>query len=141
MADNKTKPTGVDPKDFIAAMANPTRRADAERLVALYERLSGERPYMWGPTIIGFGSYTYQCGRRDETAPRAAFSPRAKELVLYLSSDGYQGKEDQLARLGKHRIGKACLYIKTLSDVDEGVLEEMVGDSLARMDDKYPRTG
>jgi hypothetical protein len=140
MAETKTKATEVDPEDFIAAVPDPQRRADAEKLTAMMERLSGEPPKMWGPSIIGFGDYTYKYDSgHGGTSARAAFSPRAKELVLYLSSDGYAGKEDQLARLGKHRIGKACLYIKKLSDVDEAVLEEMISDSIAWMDEKYPR--
>ena len=138
MPENKTRPTDVDPKDFIAAVPDPTRRADAEKLTALMERLSGERPYMWGPTIIGFGSYTYKCGKRDETAPRLGFAPRGRETVVYLMAD-YDKRDEQLARLGKHRMSKCCLYIKKLSDVDEAVLEEMIAGDLAVMDRKYPR--
>ena len=138
MAGNKTKPTGVDPADFIAAVPDPTRRADAEKLAAMMERLSGERAYMWGPTIVGFGSYTYKCGKRDETAPRLGFAPRGRETVVYLMS-GHDKRDEQLARLGKHRMSKCCLYIKKLSDVDEAVLEEMVAGDLKVMDRKFPR--
>ena len=140
MAENKTKPTGASVDDFIAAVPDEQRRADAKTLLAMMERLSGEEPYMWGPTIVGFGSYRYKydSGREGE-AGRIGFSPRAKELVVYLV-DGYEGKEAQLARLGKHRIGKSCLYIKRLSDVDQGVLEELITASLAEMDEKYPRS-
>jgi hypothetical protein len=132
MAENKTKPTEVDPKDFIAAVPDPQRRADADTVCAMMEK-------MWGPSIIGFGAYHYRyASGREGTICRIGFSPRARELVLYLV-DSFEGKEDQLARLGKHRIGKSCLYIKKLSDVDEAVLEEMVIDSLADMDKKFPR--
>lgn len=140
MAENKTKPTGVEPRDFIAAVPDPTRRGDADRLRAMLERLSGEPARMWGPSIVGFGAYRYPCGSRMETWARVSFSPRAKELVLYLLP-GYAGKEAQLGRLGKHRVGKSCLYIKKLADVDEAVLEEMIADSLAWMNEKYPREG
>jgi hypothetical protein len=140
MAEIKTKATEVDPKDFIAALPDPTRRTDAQKVTEMMQRLTGEPPKMWGPSIIGFGEYTYKyASGHGGTMARAGFSPRAKELVLYLSCDGYQGKEAQLARLGKHRIGKACLYIKKLADVDEAVLEEMVQDSIDWMDEKYPR--
>jgi len=139
MADTKTKATQVEPAAFIAAVPDLQRRADAEKLCATMERLSGEPPKMWGPSIVGFGSYRYryESGHQGEAA-RIGFSPRAKEIVLYLL-DGYDGKEEQLARLGKHRIGKSCLYIRKLSDVDEAVMEEMIADTLAFMDEKYPR--
>jgi hypothetical protein len=141
MAENKTKPTQVDPDDFIAAVPDPRRRADAGKVCAMMERLSGEPARMWGPSIIGFGEYHYRYeSGREGTFCRIGFSPRARELVLYLV-DSFDGREDQLARLGKHRIGKSCLYIKTLGDVDEAVLEEMVAAGLADMDGKYPRDG
>ncbi len=138
MAENKTRPTEVSPADFIAAVPDPVRRADAARLGAMLARLSGEPATMWGPSIIGFGAYAYPCGNRMETWARIGFSPRAKELVVYLLP-GYEGKEAQLAKLGKHRLGKSCLYIKKLADVDEAVLEELIKDSLDWMDEKYPR--
>lgn len=141
MPENKTRPTDVDPKDYIAAVENPVRRADAEKLCAMMERLSGEPAVMWGPTIIGFGSYTYQyASGHGGRMCRLGFSPRSTELVVYLL-DGYDKRGEQLARLGKHRIGKCCLYIKKLADVDEAVLEEMISGDLAVMDRKYPREG
>lgn len=138
MAENKTRPTAVSPADFIAAVLDPVRRADAAKVCAMMARLSGEPATMWGPSIVGFGSYRYLCGKREETFLRIGFSPRAKELVLYLLP-GYEGKEAQLALLGKHRTGKSCLYIKTLADVDEAVLEAFIKDALDWMDEKYPR--
>lgn len=138
MAEPKTKPTDVDPRDFIAALPDAQRRDDATRVLAMMERVSGEPAVMWGPSIIGFGTYPNQCGKRIDLWPRSGFAPRGKETVLYLVPE-YDGKDAQLARLGKHRLGKSCLYIKRLSDVDEGVLEEMVVSSLAYMDRKYPR--
>lgn len=138
MAGNKTQPTGVAPADFLATVPDETRRADAGTLIAMMERLSGERAYMWGPTIIGFGSYTYKCGKRDESAPRLGFAPRGRETVVYLMAD-YDKRDAQLARLGKHKMSKCCLYIRKLADVDLDVLEEMVAGDLKVMDRKYPR--
>lgn len=140
MAENKTKPTQVSVAEFIEAVPNAQRREDAKRVCAMMERLSGYPPVMWGPSIVGFGSYhyRYQSGREGDAA-RIGFSPRSTSLVLYLA-DGYKGKEAQLARLGKHKTGVSCLYINKLSDADVTVLEEMVRDSLAYMDEKYPRS-
>jgi hypothetical protein len=138
VAENKTQFTDASVDDFIVAVPDPTRRADALKVRAMMERLSGEPARMYGPTIIGFGSYTYRYETgRTGTAPRLGFSPRKAEFVLYLF-DGYEDKKEQLARLGKHRTGRACLYIKKLADVDESVLEEMILDSVAHMDAKYP---
>lgn len=138
MAESKTKPTEVTPAAFLDAVPDATKRADAKALAAMMERVTGQPPRMWGPSIVGFGEYhyRYESGREGDMA-RVGFSPRATSLVVYLV-DGYGGKEQQLARLGKHKIGKSCLYIKKLADVDEAVLEEMVRDSLAYMDEKYP---
>jgi len=138
MAEPKTKPTDVNPRDFIAEVPDAQRREDAHKVLAMMERITGEPAVMWGPSIIGFGSYPNQCGNRIDLWPRSGFAPRGKETVLYLVPE-YDGKDAQLARLGKHRLGKSCLYIKRLSDVDEGVLEEMVVSSLDYMDRKYPR--
>ena len=135
----KTKPTEISVDDFIAAVPDPQRRADAETLVAMMSRMSGYEPKMWGPTIIGFGSYTYTYDSgHSGTMARLGFAPRGKETVVYLIPD-YEEKKDQLARLGKHRIGKSCLYIKKLADVDMRVLEEMIATNIAIMDRKYPR--
>jgi hypothetical protein len=139
MAENKTKPTGVSVDTFIAAVPDEQRRADAKALVTLMERLSGDKPYMYGPSIVGFGTYRYKYQRgREGEAPRIGFSPRAKELVLYLA-DGYEQHGALMARLGKHRTGRSCLYIKKLDDVDAGALEELTTICVAQMDEKYPR--
>lgn len=136
---NKTQPTDAAVAEFIAAVPDAVRRADAEQLVALMGAESGEPATMWGPSIIGFGSYHYRydSGREGDMA-RIGFSPRKAETVLYLV-DGYDEQQDLLARLGKHRAGKACLYIKRLADVDMTVLMEMIRRSLAHMDVLYPR--
>ena len=137
MAEIKTKATAVSVTDFIAAVPDPVRRADAETLVALMERITGEPPKMWGSTIIGFSSYRYQyeSGHGGEMC-RTGFSPRKAELVLYVLG----GEQDELLeRLGKYRRGKGCLYVKKLADLDMGVLETLVRDQIARMDAAYPR--
>ena len=139
MAETKTKPTQMKVADFIDAAPDAVRREDAKTLVALMSRVTGEEPVMWGPSIIGFGSYHYRYESGHEgDACRLGFSPRKAELVLYVLT-GSPEQEAQLARLGKHRTGKACLYIKKLADVDMAVLEEIVRGALAWMDARYPR--
>ncbi len=139
MAEIKTRPTGVAVDAFIEAVPNPQRREDGKKVRAMMERVSGEPAAMWGPSIVGFGSYhyRYESGHEGNMA-RIGFSPRARELVLYLLAD-IPRHQALLDRLGKHKTGKCCLYIKRLSDVDEAVLEEMVVETLAYMDEKYPR--
>lgn len=135
---NKTVQTVVDPADFIASVQDAGQRADAQRLVALMERMSGHPAKMWGPSIVGFGQYhyRYESGREGDMC-RIGFSPRKGQTVIYML-DGYQDHGPQLARLGKHKIGKSCLYIKRLSDIDETVLEEMIQGSLDYMASRYP---
>jgi hypothetical protein len=138
MPENKTQPTEASVDAFIDAVADETRRTDARTLAALMTRLTGEAPRMWGPSIIGFGSYRYQyaSGHGGEMC-RIGFSPRKTELVLY-ALNGSPEQDAQLARLGKHRIGKGCLYIRKLVDVDMGVLEELIRDQFASMEARYP---
>jgi Domain of unknown function (DU1801) len=141
MAENKTQATAADVTGFIDAVADEKQRADAHQICAMMARLSGEAPKMWGPSIIGFGAYRYKydSGRQGEMC-RIGFSPRKGQTVVYMI-DGYQAYADQLARLGKHKTGKSCLYIKRLSDVDVGVLETMMASSLAYMAQTYPEGG
>ncbi len=130
-SQNAMRPTDVDPHDFIAGVENATRRADAERLLAIMQEVTGEEPVMWGPSIIGFGSYHYvYASGREGDAPLAGFSPRKANLVVYLIG-GYQERyPEQLARLGPYKPGSACLYLKRLADVDEDVLRFLITDSL-----------
>ncbi|WP_422055446.1 DUF1801 domain-containing protein [Sphingomonas sp.] len=138
MAETKTKPTPVNVADFIDAVENPVRRDDAKTVCAMLERITGEPPKMWGPSIIGFGSYHYKYDSGHEgDMCRLGFSPRKAELVLYILTDS-DDEAEKLARLGKHKTGKSCLYIKTLSDVDMAVLEELSRDRLKHMDQAYP---
>jgi Domain of unknown function (DU1801) len=138
MAELKTRPTGIAVEAFLDGVADPQRREDARKLRATMERLSGEPATMWGPSIVGFGRchYRYDSGREGEM-PRIGFSPRARELVLYVV-DSFPRHRHLMDRLGKHKTGKVCLYIKRLSDVDESVLEALVIESLDHMREKYP---
>lgn len=132
-SQNKTRPTEVDPLNFIAAVENEVRRADAYRLVEIMRDETGEEPYMYGPSIVGFGTYhyVYESGREGD-APLAAFSPRKANTVVYLIG-GYEDLyPDLLARLGPYKTGKSCLYIKKLDDVDEDVLRQLIRDSTER---------
>jgi Domain of unknown function (DU1801) len=130
MADNKTKPTRLSVAAFIDALTDETRRADAKALVKLMQSATGEKPKMWGPSIIGFGNYhyKYESGREGDM-PVAGFSPRKAATVLY-GMIGFTGAEEILAKLGKHTTGKGCLYIKKLADVDQDVLESLVAKAL-----------
>jgi hypothetical protein len=133
MAEPKTRPTDVPVADFIAAVDNPRRRADAEVMQALLSEMTGVAPVMWGPSIIGYDSYKGPTG----DWPRIGFSPRKAQLVLYVMGDFY-AREALIARLGKVSTKGGCLYINRLDAVDEGVLRELVAASLAHMRAKYP---
>src|SRR5437016_13887845 len=123
MAENKTKPTTVNVAAFIDGLADQTKRADAKALVKLMQRATGQKPKLWGPSIIGFGSYhyTHDSGREGDM-PLIAFSPRKAATVLY-NMAAFSDSAALLAKLGKHTGGKACLYIKKLADVDQQVLK------------------
>ncbi len=138
MAQNKTTWTGNPVATFLEAVSDPKRRADAKTLCALIQRAVGEPPEMWGPSIIGFGRYRYryESGREGE-ACAAGFSPRAKQLAVYLSMPSDR-TENLLGRLGKHKAGKACIYINKLADVDQSVLGELVADSYRVVKARYP---
>jgi hypothetical protein len=138
MARNKTTWTNEDVTAFLEAVPDPRRREDGKALAALMARVTGEPARMWGPSIVGFGRYRYryESGREGE-AGVAGFSPRAKELVVYLPADP-PDKEALLARLGRHKAGKCCLYIKRLEDVDEGVLEALVAGAAKAIKERYP---
>jgi hypothetical protein len=137
MAENKTQVTDVDPADLIATVEHPTRRADAETLLEMMRRVTGCEPKMWGPSIVGFGRYhyTYESGREGEFFV-TGFSPRSSNLVLYVMP-GYEDRAEILGRLGKHRIGKSCLYVNKLADVDLDVLEQVVATGVGEMRDRY----
>ena len=131
MPENKTKPTRASVAAFINALSDETKRTDAKVLVKLMQNATGEKPKMFGPSIIGFGiyHYIYESGREGDM-PLVAFSPRKAATVLY-NVMGFSGSQAQLARLGKHTTGKGCLYIKKLADIDQKVLEGMIAKSVA----------
>ena len=133
MAELKTQPNDADPRRFIASVDNDQRRADAERLLELFERATGEAPKMWGSSIIGFGSYdyAYESGRTG-TWMRTGFSPRKQAMTVYIMP-GFDEYDSMLADLGPHTTGKSCLYIKQLDQVDLDVLERLVSASFAAM--------
>jgi len=134
----KTKPTAVSVEAFIESVPNATRKKDAAALLALMKKVTGEKPRMWGPSIVGFGSYHYKYDSGHEgDMCMAGFSPRASALVVYLIP-GFEKATALLARLGKHRHGKSCLYINRLEDVDMKVLERLISESCAQMRKKYP---
>lgn len=128
MAENKTKPTEISVAAFIDAITDQGRRSDAKVLVKLMQKASGEKPTMWGPSIIGFGNrhYVYDSGREGDM-PLIAFSPRKTATVLY----GFGDSKALLAKLGKYTRGKGCVYIKKLADVDQKVLETMAAKATA----------
>ena len=136
MADLKTKPTEVEVEDFLATVAEK-HREDCARLVALMRRATGEEPRMWGPSIVGFGSYhyRYESGREGDWF-LAGFSPRKKDLTVYVMA-GFEGYDELMGRLGRHKTGKSCLYLRSLADVDLAVLEELVRESTALVKRRY----
>ena len=131
MADNKTKATTISVPAFLDTCVDVERRADAKALAKLMQKVTGDKPTMWGPSIVGFGSYhyTYESGREGD-APIVGFSPRKAANVLY-GTIGFGGADALLATLGKHTTGKGCLYIKKLADVDIRVLEMLVEKAVA----------
>lgn len=144
MVEAKTQQTDVAVEDFLAAVGPKAKRDDAEALDALFRKVTGEVPRMWGPSIIGYGDYrtTYASGR-DVHWMRAGFSPRKAKHSLYLMG-GYcdeiagKARDAALTRLGKYKTGKSCLYINKLADIDMDVLEEMIAADWEAMKRIYP---
>jgi hypothetical protein len=131
MAENKTKPTAINVAAFLDACTDEARRADAKALAKPMQKVTGNEPCMWGPSIVGFGSchYTYESGREGDM-PIVGFSPRKAANVLY-GTIGFAGAEALLAKLGKYTTGKGCLYIRKLADVDVKVLETLLEMAVA----------
>jgi hypothetical protein len=141
MAETKTKPTGASIDEYLASRASPEQLTDCKAIMAMCRRVTKQQPKMWGPSIVGFGSYTYkyESGHSGQ-ACLTGFAIRGKELVVYLSADNPEQAE-LLARLGKHKMGKACLYFKRLADLDANVLEALIAGSVAEVKRRYPDTG
>ena len=140
MAETKTKPTQISVKDFIETVENDTRREDAKALLKLLKKITGWKPQMWGPSIIGFGAYhyTYDSGHSGSSCA-VGFSPRKANLVIYVFD--FPGKEALLKKLGKHKGGiKQCLYINKLADVDLAVLEQILASGVDAAKQAWPVT-
>ena len=141
MAETKTRPTQVSVEDFIAGVEPASKRADAPVLDALFRKVTGEAPRMWGPSIIGYGQYhyRYESGHEGDMC-RAGFSPRKAKHSLYILGCGGEDEEMEalLARLGKHSRGAGCLYVNKLADIDLAVLEKMVALGWKRSFERYP---
>ena len=138
MTENKTRPTDASVADFLAAVEPARKRDDALALDRLFRRVTGWQPRLWGPSIIGYGAYhyVYDSGREGDFLA-TGFSPRKANLVVYILP-GYADFGALLDRLGKHRLGKSCLYINKLSDIDESVLEELIRAGLDDLATRWP---
>jgi len=135
----KTKPTKISAERHIAAIATEGQRNDARTLVALMRRVVKQEPRMWGPSIVGFGSYHYKYASGHEgDSSLAGFAARGSDLVVYIAA-GFEGRDVLLAKLGKHKTGKVCVYIRRLADVDLKVLETLVARSVADTKRRYPQ--
>ena len=137
MAENKTKPTDASVEGYLASRASEQQRADCKELMALFKKITRQQPRMWGPSMVGYGSfkYTYDSGRTGEM-PLAAFAIRGRELVVYVMVEGEKQKS-LLKKVGKHKMGKTCLYFKRLADLDKSVLEKLVVGSIAEARQRY----
>lgn len=131
MAANKTLPTTADAQAYLRAIEDPVRRADCLALAALMEEMTGQPPVMWGAAIVGFGSYHYRYASGHEgDAPLAGFASRKGDISIYLNCDT-PARAALLAKLGRHKMGKACLYVRRLADVDLDVLASLVREPIA----------
>ena len=138
MSDNKTQPTIISPAEFIASVEPDRRRKEGEILLELFEKTTGWKPKMWGPSIIGFGEYhyKYETGREGDFMA-TGFSPRKAKLSIYIMP-GYSDYGSIMQRLGKHSVGKSCLYINKLYDIDLNVLAELIETGVKDLSKKYP---
>ena len=141
MAEAKTKPTAANIDEYLVSRASPEQLADCKTLMAMLERVTKAQPKMWGPSIVGYGSYSYRytSGRSGESC-LTGFAVRGRELVVYLVAESPEQGE-LLAKLGKHRMGKSCLYLKRLLDVDTKVLEALVAGSVSEVKRRHATPG
>jgi len=139
MAEPKTKATKASVAAFLAAIPDEQRRKDCKAVAKLMQEATGEKPVLWGASIVGFGAYRYEyAGGGTGDWPVVGFSPRKSDLVLYLMA-GFGRHADLMAKLGRHKTGKSCLYLRQLADADPAVLKELVGRSVAAMEKKRVR--
>ncbi len=137
MAELKTKPGGASVTRFLDELDDPGRRADCRKIGRMMRAATGSRPKMWGSSIVGYGSYSYSnTAGKDFEWMLTGYSPRKRAISVYIMS-GFSDFGAELERLGKHSTGKSCLYIKRLADVDEGVLETIIRDSVAKLRRTY----
>ena len=138
MADVKTKRNEASVEAFIASVDHDRRRSDSKEVLKLMQEATGEKPRMWGPSIVGFGSYhyKYESGREGDWM-LCGFSPRKQSLVLYIMP-GFKSYDKLMEKLGKHKTGKSCLYVNKLDDVDRAVLRKLIEASVADMRSRYP---
>lgn len=137
MAELKTRPTSSSVKSFLDSIPDESRRRDCRKLVPIMKRATGASPKMWGPSIVGFGEYhyRYESGREGDWF-LAGFSPRKNDLTLYIVA-GFDGFADLMKRLGKHKTGKSCLYVRSLEDIDLEALEKLVTESARRVASRH----
>lgn len=140
MAEPKTKPTQASVKEFLNQIPDNERREDCFAVAKIMEEITGEKPKMWGPSIVGFGTYHYKyASGREGDWPVAAFSPRKKDLTLYMMV-GFDKNTELMEKLGKHSVGKSCLYIKRLSDIHVPTLKKLIKKSLKDLRDHTDRS-
>ena len=133
MSELKTRPTAASVSEFLALQPDQ-RRTDCEAVLRMMEAATGEHAEMWGASIVGFGRYAYSgSSKKIMEWPIVGFSPRKTDLTLYLMP-GFEGRAESMAKLGKHKTGKSCLYLKKLADVDAGVLQELIENSVQAME-------
>ena len=139
MAENKLQETTGNVSKFVEEIEDEKKRQDAYQLIQLFSEETGYEPKLWGANIIGFGRYHYKyaSGHEGDAAP-IGFSPRKAQISIYLSQPEDEIREEKLSRLGKHKMGKGCLYIKKISDIDPAVLKELVQDSVSYIKETYP---
>ena len=142
MAATKTRPTGASVDAYLASRASPEQLKDCKAIMAICKRVTKQQPKMWGPSIVGYGSYRYKYARgHSGHSCLAAFAVRGRDLVVDVMGAENPEQRDRLARLGKHKIGKSCLYFRRLADLDVKVLEALMAGSIAEVKRLYPDRG
>lgn len=138
MAEMKTKPTGASVDAYLASKASPEQLKDCKAIMAICKRVTKQQPKMWGPSIVGYGSYSYkyESGHSGEMC-LAGFAVRGRDLVVYILQNNAE-QAALLARLGKHKMGKSCLYIRRMADIDAEVLEALIAGSIAECRRRFP---
>ena len=137
MSSNKTVETGSSVETFINALDNGQKRKDSREMIAIMSEITGAEPRMWGTSLVGFGRYHYKyASGREGDSCITGFSPRKTAFTVYIMP-GFDGYAEQMAKLGPHKTGKSCLYLKNLDTVDRGVLEEIIRDSVEVMRGRY----